>query len=160
MSDQKIFPVTVEGKAKLEEELKRLLSVDRPTVIQAIEVARAHGDLKENAEYAAAKEQQSFIEGRIQYINSIITGAQVIDVKSLNYPHIVFGATVTMEDTDSGNETTYSIVGVDEADISKNKISIASPIARGLIGKKVGEEARVTTPKGITTFEIKKISYR
>ena len=160
MTDAKNFPVTVEGKKKLEEELKRLLSVDRPTVIQAIETARAHGDLKENAEYAAAKEQQSFIEGRIQHINAVIASAQVIDPKTLNYPHVVFGATVSLEDSDSGQEVTYSIVGIDEADISKNKISIASPIARALIGKKAGDEVKVTTPRGSVGYEIKTISYR
>lgn len=155
-----IFPVTVEGKRLLEEELKQLLTVERPAVIQAIEEARAHGDLKENAEYAAAKEKQAFVEGRIQYINGVITGAQVIDPTSLNYPHIVFGATVQLEDSDSGNEVTYKIVGVDEADIAKQKISIASPIARALIGKKKGDEVKVTTPKGGTTYEIRGIEYR
>jgi transcription elongation factor GreA len=155
-----IFPVTVEGKRLLEAELKQLLTVERPAVIQAIEEARAHGDLKENAEYAAAKEKQAFVEGRIQYINSVITGAQVIDPTSLNYPHIVFGATVQLEETDSGNEVTYKIVGVDEADIAKQKISIASPIARALIGKKKGDEVKVTTPKGGTTYEIRGIEYR
>ncbi len=160
MNDSKIFPVTVEGKLALEEELKRLLTVERPTVIQMIEEARAHGDLKENAEYAAAKEKQSFIEGRIQHINAVIAGAQVIDVKTLNYPHIVFGATVELEDTDSGTEVTYKIVGIDEADIQKNKISIASPIARALIGKKKGDEVKVVTPKGGVNYEIRGVSYR
>ncbi len=159
MQETKIFPVTVEGKRMLEQELKQLLSVERPSVIQAIEDARAHGDLKENAEYAAAKERQSFIEGRIQHINGMISGAQVIDPKTLNYPHVVFGATVTLTDSDSGNEVTYKIVGIDEADISKNKISIASPIARALIGKRTGEEVKVTTPKGSSTFEICSVKY-
>jgi transcription elongation factor GreA len=154
------FPVTVEGKRLLEEELKRLLTVERPAVIQAIEEARAHGDLKENAEYAAAKEKQAFVEGRIQHINAVISGAQVIDPTTLNYPHIVFGATVELEEVDSGNEVTYKIVGVDEADISKQKISIASPIARALIGKKKGDEVKVTTPKGGTTYEIRGIEYK
>lgn len=158
--DTTIFPVTVEGKRLLEEELKRLLTIDRPAVIQAIEEARAHGDLKENAEYAAAKEKQGFVEGRIQHINGVISGAQVIDPSSLNYSHIVFGATVKLEDTETGNEVTYKIVGVDEADISKQKISIASPIARALIGKKMGDEVKVTTPKGGTTYEIRGIEYR
>jgi transcription elongation factor GreA len=158
--DNKIFPITVEGKRMLEEELKQLLSVERPSVINAIEVARAHGDLKENAEYAAAKERQSFIEGRIQHVNAVIAGAQVIDPKTLNYPHIVFGATVKLSDTDSGAEVTYKIVGMDEADIAKNKISIGSPIARALIGKKKGDEVKVSTPKGSTTFEICGIEYR
>ncbi len=159
-SSNTTLPVTVEGKKLLEEELKRLLSVDRPAVIQAIEEARAHGDLKENAEYAAAKEKQSFIQGRVQYITGVITGAQVIDPKSINYSHIVFGATVKMEEVDSGNSVTYKIVGVDEADITKNKISIASPIARALIGKKTGDEVQVKTPRGNVGYEICGVEYR
>jgi transcription elongation factor GreA len=158
--DNKIFPITVEGKRMLEEELKQLLSVERPSVIQAIEEARAHGDLKENAEYAAAKERQSFIEGRIQHINGVVSGAQVIDPGTLNYPHIVFGATVALLDVEDGIEVTYKIVGMDEADIAKNKISIGSPIARALIGKKKGDEVKVSTPKGSTTYEICGIQYR
>jgi len=143
----------------LEEELKRLVTIERPTISKMIEVARAHGDLKENAEYHAAKEKQSFVEGRIQHINSMI-GAQVIDPKTLNYPHIVFGATVELEESETGQEVTYQIVGVDEADIYKNKISIASPIARALIGKKVGDEVKVTTPKGSANYEIRGIEYK
>ncbi|MGZ3651757.1 MAG: transcription elongation factor GreA [Bdellovibrionota bacterium] len=158
--DTKNFPITVEGRRLLDAELKQLLTVERPSVVQAIEVARAHGDLKENAEYAAAKERQSFIEGRIQHINAVIAGAQVIDPATLNYPHVVFGATVKLTDSDSGNEVTYKIVGMDEADVSKNKISIGSPIARALIGKKKGDEVKVTTPKGSSTFEICGIEYR
>jgi len=160
MQDTTTFPITVEGRRLLEEELKRLLTVERPSIIQAIETARAHGDLKENAEYAAAKERQSFVEGRIQHINAVIGGAQVIDPTTLNYPHVVFGATVDLEETDSGQEVTYKIVGVDEADIYKQKISIASPIARALIGKKVGDEVQVTTPRGSSAYEIRGIKYR
>ena len=160
MTADKIFPITVEGKKMLETELKHLLTVERPAVIQAIEEARAHGDLKENAEYAAAKEKQSFIEGRIQHINGVISGAQVIDPSTLNYPHIVFGATVKLNDVDSGSEVTYKIVGMDEADVAKNKISIGSPIARALIGKKKGDEVKVTTPKGGITYEICGVEYR
>lgn len=160
MQDPKNLPVTAVGKRQLEQELKRLLTVDRPSVIQAIEEARAHGDLKENAEYAAAKERQSFIEGRIQHINAVVASAQVIDPTTLNYPHIVFGATVQLEDTNSGHSVTYQIVGVDEADIQKNKISIASPIARAIIGKKKGEEVKVSTPRGSVTYEICGIEYR
>lgn len=160
MQDQKIFPVTTAGKRLLEEELKRLLGVERPSVINAIEVARAHGDLKENAEYAAAKERQSFIEGRIQYLNSVIAGAQVIDPASLKFEHVVFGATVHLEDTESGVEFTYQIVGVDEADIAKNKISVASPLARAMISKKPGDEVKLSTPKGHTVFEIRAVFYR
>ncbi len=157
--DQKIFPITVEGKLLLATELKQLLSVERPSVIQAIEDARAHGDLKENAEYAAAKERQSFIEGRVQHINAVLAGAQVIDPTTLNYPHIVFGATVQLSDIDSGNSVTYKIVGVDEADITKNKVSIGSPIARALIGKKTGDEVKVITPKGSSAYEVRGIEY-
>jgi transcription elongation factor GreA len=158
--DNKIFPITVEGKRMLEEELKQLLTVERPSVIQAIEEARAHGDLKENAEYAAAKERQSFIEGRIQHINGVVSGAQVIDPKTLNYSHVVFGSTVSLLDVDDDVEVTYKIVGMDEADISKNKISIGSPIARALIGKKKGDEVKVSTPKGSTTYEICGVYYK
>jgi transcription elongation factor GreA len=158
--DNKIFPITVEGKRMLEEELKQLLTVERPSVIQAIEEARAHGDLKENAEYAAAKERQSFIEGRIQHINGVVSGAQVIDPKTLNYSHVVFGATVSLLDVEDDVEVTYKIVGMDEADISKNKISIGSPIARALIGKKKGDEVKVSTPKGSTTYEICGVYYK
>lgn len=159
MQDNKNFPVTVEGKKMLEEELKRLLSVERPAVIQAIEEARAHGDLKENAEYAAAKEKQAFLEGRIQYLNSMVSNAQVIDPTSLKYAHVVFGATVKLEDLDSGAKLTYKIVGVDEADITKNKLSIASPIARALIGKKPGDEVKVVTPKGGVSYEVCGVEY-
>ncbi len=158
-ADNKIYPVTVEGRAALDAELKKLMTVERPAVQQAIETARAHGDLKENAEYHAAKEKQSFIEGRIQYINSLAS-AQVIDPTALNYPHVVFGATVKLSDVDSGTEVTYKIVGTDEADVTKNKISIGSPIARALIGKKVGDEVKVVTPKGSTAFEVCGIEYR
>jgi transcription elongation factor GreA len=158
--DNKIFPVTVEGKRLLEDELKQLLSVERPAVIQAIEEARAHGDLKENAEYAAAKERQGFIEGRIQHINGVISGAQVIDPTTLNYQHVVFGATVDLLAVEDDEEVTYKIVGMDEADVSKNKISIGSPIARALIGKRKGDEVKVTTPKGTTTYEICGVKYK
>lgn len=153
-------PITVEGKRLLEEELKRLVSVERPAVIAAIEEARAHGDLKENAEYAAAKEKQSFIEGRIQHINGTLASAQVIDPTKLNYPHVVFGATVSLEDLDSGNRVVYQIVGADEADITKNKINVASPIARALIGKKKGDEVQVSTPKGRISYEVRAVEYR
>jgi transcription elongation factor GreA len=160
MNDTRTFPVTAIGKRLLEEELKRLLTVERPSVIQAIEEARAHGDLKENAEYAAAKEKQGFIEGRIQHINAVIAGAQVIDPATLSFPHVVFGATVDLEDSDSGQEVTYQIVGVDEADIQKNKISVNSPIARALIGKKKGDEVKVVTPKGGISYEVRGVHYR
>lgn len=160
MQDATNYPITVEGRRLLDEELKRLLTVERPAVCQMIEVARAHGDLKENAEYHAAKERQSFLEGRIQHINAVVASARVIDPSTLNFPHVVFGATVQLEDQDSGQKVTYKIVGIDEADVSKNKISIASPIARALISKKVGDEVKVTTPKGSSVYEIRGIEYR
>ncbi len=153
-------PITVSGKKQLEEELKRLVTVDRPNVIKAIEEARAHGDLKENAEYAAAKEKQGFIEGRIQYLNSVVATAQVIDPKAIKFEHVVFGATVHLEDADSGAKVTYQIVGVDEANIAGGKISVASPIARALIGKNEGDEVQVNTPKGSMTYEIRGIEYK
>jgi transcription elongation factor GreA len=154
------LPITIEGKKTLEEELKRLLTVDRPAVIQAIEEARAHGDLKENAEYAAAKEKQGFIEGRIQYISHMVASAQVIDTAQITVAHIVFGALVVLEDTNSGQKVKYKIVGVDEADVTKSKISIGSPIARALIGKKAGDEVKVVTPRGDVTYEVQSIEYR
>ena len=153
-------PVTVIGKKLIDEELKRLMTVERPAVVKAIEEARAHGDLKENAEYAAAKEKQGFIEGRIQYLNSVMATAQVIDPSKLDFEHVVFGATVTLEDVDTNNEVVYQIVGVDEANIAGGKLSVASPIARALIGKHEGDEVQVKTPKGTTTFEIRGIEYK
>lgn len=153
-------PITVLGKKLLEDELKQLLSVERPAVIQAIEVARAHGDLRENAEYHAAKERQGFISARIDYIKGVLASSTVIDPSTLNVAHIAFGATVTIVDVDKGDEVTYQIVGVDEADIAKRKISISSPLARALVGKKEGDEVVVRTPKGNTTYEIAQISYR
>lgn len=153
------FPMTVEGRRQLEEELKRLLSVDRPAVLKAIDEARALGDLKENAEYHAAKERQSFIEGRLGAIGAQIAGAQVIDPSQLVFEHIVFGATVTLTDSESGEEVRYQIVGTDESDISKGKLSVASPLARAMIGKKIGDEISVRTPKGNTAYEVRKIQY-
>lgn len=152
--------VTVEGKRKLEAELKHLLSVERPSILLAIETAIAQGDLKENADYHAAKERQSFAEGRIQYLSGVVTSAEVIDPSQLRYEHIVFGATVALEDLDSGNKVKYQIVGVDEADIAKQKISIGSPIAKALIGKRKGDEVQVITPKGKITFEVQSVEYR
>lgn len=152
-------PITVLGKKLLEDELKQLLSVERPANIQAIETARAHGDLRENAEYHAAKERQGFITARIDYIKAAIASSTVIDPSTLNVSHVAFGATVTLVDGDSGEEVTYQIVGIDEADIAKRKISISSPVARALVGKKTGDEVVVRTPKGSTTFEVTQIAY-
>jgi transcription elongation factor GreA len=158
MSDDKI-PMTVLGKKKLDEELKHLMTVERPTIIKAIEVARGHGDLSENADYSAAKERQSFIEGRIQEINGKMARAQVIDVSTIKSEKIVFGATVVVCDQDADKEMTFQIVGVDEADIKSNKISVTSPLARALIGKSEGDEAVVHAPKGEIRYEIIKIKY-
>ncbi len=152
-------PMTIEGKKLLDEELKQLIQVQRPTIIKAIEVARANGDLGENADYSAAKERQSFIEGRIQELNAKMAMAQVIDPSSIKSDKIVFGATVTVTDQDSGKEITYKIVGQDEADVKKNKISVNSPIARALIGKKSGDEVTVNAPKGNVLYDIVEIRY-
>jgi transcription elongation factor GreA len=158
MSDEKV-PMTVEGKRLLDEELKHLTQVERPKIIAAIEHARSLGDLSENADYSAAKERQGFIEGRIQEINGKIARAQVIDPSTLQSEKVVFGATVQLEEEESGNSITYKIVGQDEADIKKNKISITSPLARSLIGKKEGEEVEVNAPKGKINYSVVKIRY-
>lgn len=156
--DEKI-PMTVLGKKKLEEELKLLLTVERPKVIQAIETARGHGDLSENADYSAAKERQGFIEGRIQEINGKLARAQVIDPSTIQSDKVVFGATVVLTDVENEKDVTYRIVGVDEADIKAGKVSITSPIARALIGKREGDEVLVEAPKGKVAFEVVKIHY-
>jgi len=154
------IPVTVQGAELLKSELQRLRSVDRPNVIQAIAEARAQGDLSENAEYDAAKERQSFIEGRIAEIEAKLANAQVIDPRTLNAEgRCVFGATVKVEDLDSGDVSTYQIVGDDEADIKSGKISVSSPIARGLIGKSEGDVAEVMAPGGIRSYEVLEVQY-
>ncbi len=155
----KLAFITTEGKKKLEIELKRLLEVDRPAVIDAIEEARAHGDLSENAEYAAARERQGFIEGRIAELKSKLASLQVLDPSKIKESKIVFGATVTIQNLETGDISKYQIVGPDEADVSKGTISIMSPIARALIGKTEGDDALVNTPKGEMEYEIKKIEY-
>ncbi len=153
-------PLTVVGAEKLKVELHRLKTVDRPRVIQAIAEARAHGDLSENAEYHAAKEQQSFIEGRIAEIESKLSSAQVIDPKTVNAEgRVVFGATVDLSDEETGKEVTYQIVGDDEADIAQNMISISSPIARALIGKEAGDLVEVRVPDGTRQYEILDVRY-
>ncbi|WP_374326509.1 transcription elongation factor GreA [Azonexus sp.] len=153
-------PLTVTGAEKLREELHRLKTVDRPWVIAAIAEARAHGDLSENAEYDAAKERQGFIEGRIQEVEGKLSNAQIIDPKLLDADgRCVFGATVEMEDQDSGDTVTYQIVGEDEADIKTGKISVNSPVARALIGKYAGDIAQVQAPGGIREYEIIDIRY-
>ncbi len=153
--------MTVSGEAALRAELQDLKSVQRPKVIAAIAEAREHGDLKENAEYHAAREQQSFIEGRIQELEAKLGNAQVIDVTSLtNTGKVIFGATVRLLNTETETEMTYQIVGEDEADIKENKISLSSPLARGLIGKEEGDETRIATPAGIVDYEIISVEYR
>ncbi len=148
-------PLTSRGAQKLRDELKQLKSVDRPRVIEAIATAREHGDLKENAEYHAAREQQSFIEGRIQDIDGKLSNAEIIDVAKLDTGgRVVFGATVDLADEETGQEVTYQIVGEDEADIKSHLISVTSPIARALIGKNIGDVATVIAPGGEKEYEI------
>ncbi len=154
-------PLTVIGAEMLKAELHNLKTVQRPAVIQAIAEARAHGDLSENAEYDAAKERQGFIEGRIKEIESKLSHAQIIDPKTVDSDgRIVFGATVELEDLESGDTVTYQIVGEDEADIKANKISISSPMARALIGKNAGDTANVQAPGGVRQYEILDVEYR
>ena len=153
-------PLTHRGAEQLKAELKQLKSVDRPRIIQAIAEAREHGDLKENAEYHAAKEQQSFAEGRIQEIEAKLSNAQIIDVTSLKPTgKVVFGATVELIELSSDEQTVYQIVGEDEADIKAGRISIGSPIARALIGKSEGDEVTVMAPAGARDYEIVEVRY-
>lgn len=154
------YPMTPEGKHALEQELQQLKSVERPRIIAAIAEAREHGDLKENAEYHAAREQQGFCEGRIQDIEGKLGACQVIDVKELEQNgRVVFGVTVTIENLDTEEQKTYKIVGDDEADFKINKISVNSPIARGLLGKNEGDEAKIVTPQGEVEYEIVNVEY-
>lgn len=152
--------MTAAGEAALRAELDQLKTQDRPRVIAAIAEAREHGDLKENAEYHAAREQQGFIEGRIQELESKLSNCQVIDVKSI--PHtgkVIFGTTVTIINLDTDETKTYQIVGDDEANIKVNKISVNSPIARGLVGKEEGDIVSIQTPGGAAEFEIEKVAH-
>jgi transcription elongation factor GreA len=153
-------PMTTRGAARLREELNELKGVARPRVIAAIAEARAHGDLKENAEYHAAREQQGFIEGRIQEIEGKLSNAQIIDPTALNAGgKVVFGATVTLVEMDTEDEVTYQIVGEDEADIKQSRISVTSPVARALIGKEEGDIAQVQAPGGLREYEIVEVRY-
>jgi transcription elongation factor GreA len=153
-------PLTLRGAEMLKTELQKLKSEDRPRVVAAIAEARAHGDLKENAEYHAAREQQGFIEGRIKEIEAKLSNAQVIDVTKLNAGgKVVFGATVDLADEDGGDEVTYQIVGEDEADIKHGRISVSSPIARALIGKEEGDIAVVQAPGGTREYEVLAVRY-
>lgn len=154
------IPITLAGYQRLKEELKRLRTVDRVEAAKAIEVARAHGDLKENAEYHAARERQSFLEGRVQELESKLALAEVIDPSTLSGDRVVFGATVTVMDCESEAETTYQIVGHDEADIKAKLLSVKAPIARALIGRSVGEIVTVKTPRQAEReYEIVKVAF-
>ena len=154
------YPMTPQGEQALKDELQRLKSEDRPRIIAAIAEARAHGDLKENAEYHAAKEQQGFCEGRIQEIEAKLGAADVIEVsKLLQDGRVVFGVTVEIENLDTEERRSYQLVGDDEADYKINKISINAPIARGLIGKREGDEVKIQTPKGEVEYEIMSVKY-
>ncbi|HQS81834.1 MAG TPA: transcription elongation factor GreA [Thiobacillus sp.] len=155
------FPITVVGAEKMRAELQKLKSVERPAVIQAIAEARAQGDLSENAEYDAAKEKQGFIEGRIADLEGKLSNAQIIDPKTLDVDgRIVFGATVELEDLESGESVTYQIVGDDEADIKQGMISVSSPIARALIGKHAGDSVDVQAPGGVRQYEVLDVQYK
>ncbi len=154
------LPITTKGKAKLEDELKRLTTVERPSVVKAIEEARSHGDISENAEYEAAKERQSMIEARVSQVQGQLAGAEVIDPSTIKSDRIVFGAHVELTDLETDDDVAYQIVGIDEADVKENRISIMSPIARSLIGKSAGDTVQVRSPKGDREFEIKKFYFK
>jgi len=151
---QDLLPITLRGKHTLEAELKKLMFEERPAIIKAIEEARAHGDISENAEYDAAKERQAMIEGRIGEIQGKLAGAEVVDPSTIKSDRVVFGATVTIVDSETEEEHTYQIVGIDEADVKKGMISVLSPIARAMIGKKAGDSFTVQSPKGDKDYEI------
>lgn len=152
------YPITPEGLKKLQEELKRLKSIERPKVIESIAEARGHGDISENAEYDAAKEQQAFLEKKIRDIENNIANADVVDPSAMSTDRVVFGLQVRVQDLDTGEETSYQIVGVDEADIAQQRISVSSPVARALIGKSVGDVVQVQIPRGLRELEILEIS--
>ena len=152
-------PMTNRGYVKLQEELKQLRNIERPAVIQAIATAREHGDLSENAEYHAAKEKQSFIEGRVREIEYKVSRAQVIDIKELTGDDIKFGATVLLADADTDEESTFQIVGVDESDVTEGLLSVTSPLARALIGKSEGDSVDVSTPSGGKSYEVVSVRY-
>ena len=154
------IPMTPTGYARLEKELKELKTVERPAIIQAIAEARAHGDLKENAEYHSAKEKQSFIEGRLQELEAVVSRADIIDIQALTGETIKFGATVTVTDEDTEEKITYQIVGDYEADINHRRISTSAPIGRALIGKKKGDSVEVHTPKGTRFYEVLAVEFK
>jgi len=153
-------PMTLAGKAKLEVELKHLTTVERPSIIRAIEEARGHGDISENADYEAAKERQAFIEARIAEIQGRIVNAEVVDTASLKSNTIIFGAVVALQDCETEEEVSYQIVGEDESDVKNGKISVFSPLARSLIGKKTGDIIELRSPKGEREFEVLRFSFK
>lgn len=152
--------MTSEGYARLQDELKRLKSVDRPAIIRAIAEARDHGDLSENAEYHAARERQGFIEGRVMELEDKIARAEVIDVSKLSGSMVKFGATVTLADEETDEEQKFQIVGEDEADVSQGRLSVTSPLARALIGKGIGESVEVSTPRGAKSYEVVTVAFQ
>lgn len=154
------FPMTADGFNTLEAEMKRLRIEERPAVIKAIEVAREHGDLSENAEYHAARERQSFIEGRLAELEDVISRADVIDPKTLKGKIIRFGATVSVADEDTDKESTFQIVGSHESDVESGKLSVTSPLARALIGKSAGDSVEVTAPGGSKSYEVLKVQFK
>ena len=157
MSDK--IPMTAEGLAQLEEELRHLRNTARPEVIRAIAQAREHGDLSENAEYHAARDRQSFIEGRLGELEDKVARAEVIDVSKLSGKSVKFGATVTLVDEDTDEKLTYQLVGEDEADVKQGRLAITAPLARALIGKSTGDTVEVHTPKGEKAYEIRRVKY-
>ncbi|MFL5272128.1 MAG: transcription elongation factor GreA [Anaeromyxobacteraceae bacterium] len=158
MADERM-PITSAGLVRLKDELKRLKSVERPRIVKEIAEARSHGDLSENAEYHAAKDKQSHLEGRILQVEDWIARAEVIDVSKLKGDRVVFGATVSLSDTESGDEMRYQVVGELEADLKKGRISVTSPIARALIGKSEGEVVKVRSPGGEREYEINSVEF-
>ena len=154
------IPMTADGFQRLEEELRHLKMNERPAVIRQIAEAREHGDLSENAEYHAARERQSFIEGRVGELEDKISRAEIIDVSKLSGKQVKFGATITVVDEDTDEKNSYQIVGPDEADIREKRLSITSPLARAVIGKKVGDTVEVTTPNGSKSYEIVKVAFK
>ncbi len=154
------FPMTSQGLTRLEEELKHLRSIARPEVIRLIAEAREHGDLSENAEYHAARERQSFIEGRVAELEDKMARAEVIDISNLSGKTVTFGATVRLADEDTGEKLTYQLVGEMEADVKEGRLAVTAPLARALIGKTTGDSVEVTTPKGTKAYEVKRVQYK